>query len=180
MPNLPSCLPARIVAGDTLAFTRTFADYLSSDGWLLKYTFISGAAVSGFDATAQPDGSFLVNVEGSVTVDWPVGQFKLVEYVVKDTQRFTLNSEPFTVVANLAGSATPIETRSHARKMLDLIEAYFEKKLPNAHTVMLDGLRIDSHPIPDLIALRDKYAIMVQREELRASGKSSPKIRVSL
>lgn len=179
MPNLPSSLPARLVAGDTLTFTRNFSDYPSSDGWQLKYTLISSAAAKSFEASAQPDGSFLVNVAGTTTTSWPAGRFTLVEYVVKDTQRFTLNREPFIVVADLAGASTPIDTRSHARKMLDAINAWFEKKLPNAGKVMLDGLRIDSHPIPDLLKLRDRYLVEVQREELAASGRSAPKIRAS-
>jgi hypothetical protein len=178
MPTPPTTLPQQIYAGDTLIWSRTFDDYKSGDGWTLKYTLISSTAAYNFSAAGQPDGSFLVTVDESTTGAWAPGKYRLVEYVDNGTQRFTFKSSPVTVVAALAGATGGVDTRSHARRMLDLIEAYFEKKLPASKLIMLDGLRIDNYTPAELLVLRDRYRIEVLREEQLASGAPAPRLLV--
>lgn len=169
-------VPAQIAAGDSVTWARTFDGYSSLDGWSLKYTAVSATAAFNFTATGQPDGSFVASIDGSTTGAWVAGSYQLAEYVDNGSQRVTLNRSALCITPNIAGVTAGIDTRTHARRMLDLIEAFFEKKLPGQQLVMLDGLRIEQYPLPDLLALRDRYRIEVQREDQLASGRPSAKL----
>lgn len=178
MPTPPITLPTQIYAGDTLTWSRTFDDYKSGDGWTLKYTLISATAAYNFSAAEQSDGSFLVTVDEATTGGWAPGKYQLVEYIDSGTQRFTFDSSPVTVVATLAGATDGVDTRSHARKVLDAIEAYFENRLPTTALIMIDGKRLEHYPLNEIIAMRDRYRIEVMREDQFASGAPAPRLLV--
>lgn len=169
--STPNIVPAQISAGDNVTWTRTFDDYSSLAGWTLKYTGVSATAAFNFSAAGQADGSFLVDLSGTVTGAWAADSYQLVEYVDNGSAKVTLARYALAVLPNLAGSTTGLDTRTHARRMLDIINAYFEKKLPGQMRVMLDGLRIDQYTIPELLSLRDRYRAEVMREEQLASGR---------
>jgi hypothetical protein len=178
LPTPPTILPAQVYAGDTLIWSRSFDSYSSADGWALKYTVVSSTAVYSFTAASQSDGSFLVTVAEATTAGWAVGKYKLVEYVDNGTQKFTLTESPLTVIAKLAGASIPVDTRTHARKVLDSIEAYLEARTPTTMLIMIDGKRLEHYPLPDILAMRDRYRIEVAREEQLSSGSPAPRLLV--
>ena len=55
----PTTEPLRHPAGDTLAFTKTLADYPADDAWVLSYTLINGTHKITFAATASGANSTL-------------------------------------------------------------------------------------------------------------------------
>ncbi|RXU06991.1 hypothetical protein B1F68_10525, partial [Pseudomonas syringae] len=74
------------------------------------------------------------------------------------------------VLADLQ-SAGFVDGRSHAERMLDLIEAALEKRIPkDQQSYEIDGMRLDRIPIERLEALRTRY----RREVASARRKGSP------
>ena len=76
MPRMaiPSVEPTAIIAGDTLAWTKSLADYPASAAWVLKYRLINAA--SKIDITATTSGAdHLVSVAAAVTALYPVGLY---------------------------------------------------------------------------------------------------------
>ncbi|MCR6700866.1 MAG: hypothetical protein NVV68_06840 [Dokdonella sp.] len=63
-----------------------------------------------------------------------------------------------------------MDTRSHARKVLDAINAWLESRSPAAGEMQLGERRIRNHPIPELLAFRDRYAAMVAAEDAGSAG----------
>lgn len=167
--DIPSTPPSRIQAGDTLQWNRTLSDYPAADGWQLKYTLVSASAAHNFQATANGD-AFAVVVPASTTAAWDAGRYLLTEYVTDGTQRFTLGTSDVLVVADIAAATGGVDTRSHARKVLDAIEAWLESRAPVAGEFEFNGRRVRNYDLAELLKLRDTYRAEVQREDSRRKG----------
>jgi hypothetical protein len=176
MTDLSADIPAELRAGDTAKWQRSFSDYPASAGWVLAYTIAGTGGVFTASATANGD-AFEVTISAATTDAWPAGRYQITEYVSKDGERFTLNTQPLRVLANLVG-ASPGDTRSHAQKMLDAIEAWLESKAPTAASVEIAGRKISNYPLADLLALRSKYKFEVSQETGLATGKRGSKLLV--
>lgn len=168
--DIPSSPPAQLRAGDTAKWTRALADYLASDGWQLKYTLVATGGAYNFDATADGDG-FAVNVPMATTADWVPGRYVLTEYVTNGTERATIGTSELQVLADLAAASEPADTRSHARKVLDAIEAWIESRAPTQASFEVAGRKLQNYPIGELLALRDRYRAEVRRETHPGGGR---------
>lgn len=161
--DIPSAPPSELWAGDTVQWRRTIPDYPAGDGWTLRYTLISPTAA--YSVTASASGNdYVVNEDAATTSAWLAGRYTLTEYVVKGSERYTLATTQVRVDPNLASAATGVDTRTHARKVLDAIEAWLESRAPVAGALELAGRKIQNYPLTDLLALRDRYRAEVQRE----------------
>lgn len=179
--TLPTVPPGSVVAGDSIAFTRAFQDYPASAGWELAYTLISKTAVKNFTATADGDG-FDVNVPAADTAAWAPDTYRLVEVLtnIGTGARVTLNTTTLIVTPNLAAAQAGVDTRTHAEKMLAAIDAWLEAKAPTSANVEINGRKIQYYPLTDLLAMRDKYARIVAREQAADGTVSGVRILVRL
>lgn len=161
--DIPSTAPSHLRSGDTVQWRRTLPSYPPSEGWELRYTLVSQAAAYTVTATVDGDG-YLVGIAAAVTAGWAAGRYALTEYVVRGTERFTIDTTPLQVLPDLASASSGLDTRTHARKVLDAIDAWLESAAPVAGMVEVAGRRIQQYPLPDLLALRDRYRAEVARE----------------
>lgn len=160
--DIPTIEPTRLVAGDTLKFTRTLTDYSASDGWTLTYTLVSAAQRYTFDATAS-GSDFLVTVAAATTAAWVAGDYDWRAQVSLAGEVFTVGQGRITV-APAFGSAT--DARTHARTVLENIEAVLESRATSAVAEYeIAGRRLKNIPIGELLQLRDKYRGEVARED---------------
>lgn len=168
-----------LVAGDTLAFDTkapTDADgnaYRASDGWSMKYRLVprSGAAAV-IEITASADGDdFTVSVPSTTTSSWTAGWYSWAGYVTKAGNRYTFDDGQIEVKSDPGAAVAGFDGRSHARKMLDAIEAALEAK---ATASQLDLVELEIYSRRSrrdrsvLIEARQKYLIEVRREEAAA------------
>lgn len=168
--TIPIDPPSAITAGDTATWSRSFNDYLPADGWLLTYTLVSATAVFNIGAsaiTASADGmSFDVDVPAATTAGWAADRYKLVEVITHTSgERHTVGSTSLQVQPDLASATAGSDTRTHARKVLDSINAWLESKAPVAGSLEINGRKIAYFPLSDLLKLRDRYAAEVARED---------------
>ncbi len=159
----PDELPREVRAGDTLRWSRSPAAFPASAGWVLAYTLIAATAVSTVTATADGDG-FQVEVSAAATAAWPAGMATLIEYATLAGERHTLGEYRLRVLPNLAAATVGVDTRSHAQKVLDNINAWLESKSDFAGELQLDGRRIRTYTLEELLALRSRYAAIVAGE----------------
>lgn len=158
--------PKTLNAGDSVAWAREEAAYPSSAGWVLSYAF---RGPGQFDVTASPGSPYQVAIPASVTAQYPAGLYRWACYVTRDEDRQTLGFGETTVVADWQGLAGA-DVRSHARRMLDLVEVALEKRIPkDQQSYEIDGMRLDRIPIERLEALRVRYAREVRTEQRRGS-----------
>ena len=179
---VPDQLPVEIRAGDTLNFTRSYADYPAGDGWALAFKLIplTGGPIS-FSGTASGD-DYAVTVAASTTATWPAGRYTWVESVALSGVRKTLASGETLVLADLAALAGSHDGRTFARKMLDAIESALVNAATASQLDLIDVTfagRGQKRDRATLIAARDRYKREVQSEE-RAAGIKPGRGRVLL
>lgn len=160
--DIPTIEPTRLVAGDTLKFKIALADYLASDSWVLTYTLVKASTRITFTATA--DGTdHLVTVDAATTAAYAVGTYDWRAQVSKAGEVFTVRTGRIEVVSAFA-SAT--DARTHARKVLENIEAVLESRASSAVAeYQIAGRMLKNIPISELLTLRDKYRGEVARED---------------
>lgn len=158
--------PTKLYAGDSATWSRDVPGRPASAGWGLRYVF-SGPAVH--TVNASPGAPFLVELSADETAAWSPGLYRWVARVSRGDQRLTVASGLLEVAPNLE-TAEPFDPRSHARRMLELIEAALEKRIPkDQQSYEIDGQRLDRIPIERLDALRTKYRREVQRQNASRS-----------
>jgi len=170
---ITSSVPGSIRAGDTIRWRRELSDFPASDGWQLSYAFVG--RTSAHSATAVADGdAFVVTLTASATAAWTAGAYRVQETVAKGDERFTVATTSLQVLQDLAAvDASGADTRTHARKVLDALEAWLESKAPVAGSIEIAGRKISHYDITDLLTFRDRYRAEVRREEAAAAGRGS-------
>lgn len=163
----PTTEPARLIAGDTARWLIAGADYPATDGWSLAYSLVNAATRISFSSTA--DGvDHLINVPAATTASWAPGAYEWRAQAVHATLgTFTIRSGS-TTVQPAFGAA--VDARSHAAKALAAIESYLETGSNLAAGYEIAGRRLNRYPLPDLLALRDRYRAEVARDQAAADA----------
>lgn len=167
--EIPTNEPAVLRAGDTWKWTRSLADWPAS-AWTLKYR--AKNAAGGFEITATASGDdFSVAVAAATTAAYAAGDYSWIAWVEAGAEKFTVDSGTWTVQAEYrTGLATvALDDRSHARKVLDAIEAFIEGNDLQAAAVVIGERQIRNIPIPELLKLRQRYLQEVAVEDQKAA-----------
>lgn len=169
MPDTPTQIPAQLTAGDTARWQRSHADYPASAGWGLTYYLVKSGTRISFSSSASGD-DHLVNVAAATTAGWTAGSYDYQECAVNGAQRYTLAAGRITILPDFAGTgaASGLDARSHARKTLDVIEAWLENRANWAAEFSIAGRQVRHIPVNELLMLRDRYRADVRREEQAA------------
>jgi hypothetical protein len=165
------CIPSELHAGDTLTWRRSLVEYPASAGWQLAYTLVGSAAVVTFVAAAEGD-DHVVNVPATTSAGYAPGDYTAQEFVTRAGERFTVAQYRIRILADMASATAPVDTRSHAQKVLDSINAWLESKAPVAGEVQLGDRRIRNYGIDELLKIRDRYVAEVNREQRCSQGGS--------
>lgn len=158
--------PDELVAGDTFHFKRTLADYLAP-AWSLAY---SGRAGNGqkIDITSTASGTdHDITIAAATTQTWLEGRYLLEGYAVNagTGERHMIYRAWLKIRENLAAKDGSFDPRSHARKVLDAIEAVLEgRATDDIMDSTIEGVQIRRMTVPDLILLRDRYLGEWRRE----------------
>lgn len=159
--------PPEIRAGDSV--TWRVPDVSASDGWTLSYALRGPATI---DIEAIVDGEdYVIEVDAATTRDWAAGCYRWVAFLAHtDGRRTTLADGQLEILPDLLAMEAG-DVRSHARRMLALIEAALQKRIPkDQQSYEIDGQRLDRIPIERLEELRLRYRREVKAEERRGNG----------
>lgn len=165
-----------LVAGDTLNYTATVPQYPPGAGWTLRVRFVPRATGVGsgvaYTATATTSGDvYTVQVPAAITATWAAGSYGWASWVEKAAERYTLASGQLTVQADPAAAAVGADSRSHAERVLDAIEAVIEGRASQAQAEMQLGQRALKYiPMAELLAVRDRYRWEVRSQRAAARG----------
>lgn len=178
-----------VYAGDTITWLRTLPDY-PSPGYVLHYAFSNADGVIKFDATAE-SGAHRVTVAPAVSADWRPGRYDWIAYVTNSAGLRQVVAQGAILIRANPSTTQALDGRSHARRMLDAIEAALELR---ATSDQLDMVRAvfgqrsiersqgQTGGNPALIVARDKYKAEVAAEERAAAvlrgEKSGTKLHV--
>jgi len=176
--TVPSIEPAEIVSGDFLTWKISNSTY-PANLYTLSYRLVGSAGVQ--TVTASADGNdHLVEVAGDSLVGppavvgtdaWVAGFYTWTKFAteIATSRRITLGTGKLTVLANPA-TQTATDTRTHARKVLDAIEAVLEGTASKEQSEQsIDGKALKRRSIEELLALRTYYKAEVAAEEAAAA-----------
>lgn len=175
--------PARVIAGDTITWRRAdlLGDYPSADYSLHYRGRRAGDATASFNVTAN--NNYQVTVAAAATSAWTPGTWHWQAYITRtsDSARVTVGEGTFEVVPNRALST--IDPRSHAKRMLDAIEALLEgKAADDVEEYSINGRSLKKIPVAELVTWRDRYRAEWLREkaaeDIRRGLATSRKIMV--
>jgi hypothetical protein len=132
----------------------------ASDGWALKFVAVGKLGVISITASADTEDAddFIFTALAATTAAYVVGDYQWQLVATKSTNRYTIAVGRVTLIDNIAGRSALYDNRSHAKKVLDAIEAVLEGRATRqdqAYTIA--GRSLSLTPIPDLIKLRSVY-----------------------
>lgn len=166
MAEIATTEPAKIIAGDTAKWLITLSDYSPANSWNMSYSFVStGSKRVTVNATTSGT-SFLTTISNAVTANMAPGTWYFQGRVNNASESYTVRTGQLEIEDNFGSIASVLDNRSHARKMLDLIEAALEGRAVDgidSHTI--GGVAINMIPLERLRVLRDQYKAEVLREE---------------
>lgn len=165
--DIPTNEPLSLRAGDTWKWTRTLDDYPAGT-WTLKYRFKNAADY--FEIVAAASGTdHAVTVAAATSATYAAGRYTWMAWVEAGTEKFTVDTGTLEVNPDYRASTAAYDGRSHARKMLDAIEAWLEARDPAVAEYEIAGRRMKFIPIGELVKLRNRYGFEVRNEEAAAA-----------
>jgi hypothetical protein len=165
-PVVPAKEPTRIVAGDTVKWTKSLGDFPPSEGWTLKYSF---RGQSSHDVTASVVGSeYQVAITPAQSVTLEPGKYTLAGYVEGSGSFAGEQHEVYRdvlVVEPSVEDAMPVELQTQAEKNLAAIEAVIAGRVTHdIESYAIAGRQVTKIPIGELLKLRNHFAAQVRRE----------------
>ena len=158
--NYPPQVPTELQLGDFWAWKREdlSQDYPVAD-YSLSYEFnlVDGATASNFTLTATESGDTYI-IEASNTSSYTKGNYNWVSYITRtsDTARVKLEEGFVEVQDNYA--TTSASVRSHAKIVLDSIEAVIENRANiDQSSMSIAGRSLSRMSIDELLTFRDRY-----------------------
>lgn len=165
--DIPTREPNTVTAGDLWTWTRSLPDFKAGDGWALSYALTSSAALITLTGSASGD-DHLISVAAATTAAYAAGTYSVQGYVTKATERYTVYRGDIEIRPNLAAASSGYDNRSHARKVLDSIEAAI---LTVSGGTVSSWSGLDESwtrkSLPELIEAREKYRAELRAEENR-------------
>lgn len=167
--DIPTTEPTTLRAGDTWKWTQSLSDYPAS-AWTLKYRFKSPAG--GFEIIASASGTdHAVTVAATTSAGYKAGTYTWAAWVEGGTsEKYTVGTGTCEVLPDLRSTAATAlqDVRSHARKMLDAVQAWLESRDPAVAEYEIAGRRMKYIPLADLLKLRQRYLAEVAAEDRAA------------
>ncbi|HAV56617.1 MAG TPA: hypothetical protein DCX45_03645 [Acinetobacter junii] len=161
--------PKTIYAGDKVEWTESNSDYLASAGWTYKARIINSAGKFDIDSVANGDDHD-VTLTPAITATYTAGKYMMQPYYqhtdgTKQYQpRFEIEVFPDLV------AATTYDYRSHARTVLEALEAAIESRATKAQMSISistpQGSRALQYlTLEELIKAKEYYQGLVNYEE---------------
>jgi hypothetical protein len=175
--DIPDVEPLEIVAGDTVKWYKSLADYTIADGWTLKYRLIGGTV--NLEKTAVDDnGTWLITIAAAdlaaIVADTTC---RLVGWVEKAAEKWTIYDDYVRVQPNLR-TATAADLKTSAVRTYEAIVAALEGRItPDIQQYQVNGRAVTKIPIKELQELRGIYAAIVWREQNAGASFPSHEIR---
>jgi hypothetical protein len=163
--------PERLVAGDYYAWQTTPAglENVDSVSVSIKTTQNPGFAIL-LHGVNQGD-SFKFELLGSYTEDLDPGNYVFTESVLYDHGRETGTGTACVVVANPFRDLK----QSHTRKVVDLLQAHIEGRLPEGiESTTVGNVPISKIPLSEAVSLLDRYKNKLREEDKKAAQELDP------
>lgn len=165
--------PTNMIAGDTLAWQRSFEDYPASAGWTLAYVLNSSTVrivVNSADITALGD-TFVIAIPSTETKVWTPGSYQwlcvaqLPAAGAVPAQRFTVALGRVVIAIDLLDATAPQDTRSPNELNLANVELMLAGRGGDGvQEYTINGRMLRRFSLTELMQLRSLYKALVRQE----------------
>jgi hypothetical protein len=164
-----SKIPSRLVAGESVSWKWSDSDF-PAPTWELTYTLVKSD--TRIQIVASADGAdHLVEIAKATTAAYTVGEYDWQAHVGNGTERYKVGAGIIEIVTDFAEEATGYDARSHAKIVLDALEASIEGRASKTQLEQaVAGVQVKHMTLMEQVKLRDNYAARYRRE-LVADGK---------
>ena len=167
--NYPTQEPDTLVVGDRWVWRRDdlVSDYPIAD-YALEYRFTEDSTgnTNAFTiAATEADSTYLVEITSAVTANYVAGDYQWAAFIIRssDSQRVVVDQGRTEILPNLQN--TTADLRSHAKKVLDAIEAVLENRASQDQmSYSIAGRSLSRMSIDDLMTFRNRYRAEYLRE----------------
>lgn len=164
-------IPSKLSAGTTINIPLAISAY-PAPTWSLTL-YLRGPHF--IDMSASSDGvSHRIAKTPAETETWPPGRYWWVLRATDGVSIEDVADGSVEIAPNLALTNAPYDGRSHARKVLDAIEAVIEGRATrDQQSYSINNRSLQRTPLADLLTFRAKYRAEVAKEEAKSSGKKT-------
>ena len=167
--NYPTQEPDTLVVGDRWVWRRDdlVSDY-PLDEYALEYRFTEDSTgnTNAFTiAATEAESTYLVEIASAVTASLTAGDYQWAAFIIRssDNQRVVIDQGRTEILHNLQN--TTADLRSHAKKVLDSIEAVLENRASQDQmSYSIAGRSLSRMSIDDLMTFRNRYRAEYLRE----------------
>jgi len=168
-PLIPTVEPTEIRAGSTWLWDRSFADYPSTDGWVLTYVLAGPAKINlAASLMASLGTGWRVTVPATTTASFKQGAYEFLAILTgSGTYAGRIDTIPLPLIEVLPNLATAAagDRVPHAKKMLDLVRTAIAARIAGDEPEFyaIDGSSAKPISLDRLLVLETRYAGMVAR-----------------
>jgi len=181
-PTIPTVEPTVIVAGDTVKWTKSLADFPAADSWELKYTFVS--ASGQFDVTSTVSGAnHLLTILAATSANFDADDYSWQGYATLSAERYLFATGSAVIKANFDAETGAYDARTTIHKTMVALEAMtLGKASIDQSSMSIAGRSLARYSPEELITWLEKYkawyAEEVRRENIANGLGNSNKIRI--
>ena len=175
-------MPASILAGFTTEFTVPVPnEFNGGAGYALSMKLVSASAtitVAAENFTAAGD-EFEAEIPAATTAAWHPGKYEWFAIATNGDDKRNVGRGRVEILPDVQAATAGVDTRSHAARMVDLIQAMLEgRATTDQQEATLDGVALKRYTWDELAVLRAKYMSELSAEQARASGRKRSTIRI--
>ncbi len=178
MPAPLTRVPREIVRLSTPSWRFEDPEFSPVDGWTVEFFF---EGPSELNITSTPDGAgHLVQLTALQTAiaTGSYGWQAIASRAIAPTftlERVLVGTGQTEVLLNYGVDTSAASQKTHARRMLDAIEAQLENRATDGQKSMsINGRSLDRIPVLELMELRRTYRIEVRSEEAALAQGATP------
>jgi hypothetical protein len=177
--------PLKFTAGETLKWSRGFMDYPASAGWTLRYIAVGTGGKIVINSSSADGDSQVMEVTSATSSGYAPGfyEWQALAISADGLEKHKVLDGIWTIEQSFDALSNGFDARSHARKVLDNIEAVIEGRATKDQAeYSISGRMLRLTPLPDLVRFRQFYKQEVEREnkaaQIKAGLGSKNKIQV--
>jgi hypothetical protein len=167
-------MQSTLVAGETLNYRVSVADYSAADAWVLTLYLNPRSGGTNITVTGSADGSdHLLAAAASATASWVAGDYAWEVWAALGAERYRIQAGQLKVLPSLYAASAGLDTRSDAERALAAVTAMLTGRATDGvQRLTIMGRELWHYPLPDLIKLEAKLKAEVAAEQ-RAAGLAS-------
>lgn len=169
--DIPTKEPTSFRAGDTVKWNVYLDDY-PSDEWELTYRLINKDDAISIATSANADKSFSVVISYTATSGLTKGLHSLIGQVSNDDEKYTVVNKNVDVLPDLL-SSDPVETRTTAQKLIEILDEALLKHGPNAYSqgYSIAGRTMQFKSHEEFMKFRNQIKAEADRDTRKQQGK---------